>query len=128
MRPRNAKKREMTEQPPQVLRCTTWDQTICLCLEVIRWNVNSRAICNFCRRHQLEAMGYHAGIHLGQDSLEPGDICGEAAAPKQKKRQATFGMSGMDHATAGKRRRSTLRYRRGVLPKDATKITFSTCT
>ena len=59
----------MAEELSQVLCRTTRDQTIPLCLEVVRWNVNSRAIRNSCRRHQLEAMGYHAGIHLGQDAL-----------------------------------------------------------
>jgi hypothetical protein len=52
----------------------------------------------------------------------------EAAAPKQQKRQAALGMSGMNRARAGKRGRITLRYRRGALPKDATKITLSTNT
>ena len=32
-------------------RRTTRDQTIPLCLEVVRWNANSRAIRNSCRRH-----------------------------------------------------------------------------
>src|SRR5438270_10672700 len=82
MRARNAQKCEMTEQPSQLLRRTTWDQTIPLCLEVVRWNANSRAIRNSCRRHQLEAMGYHSGIHPGQDSLEASDIFGRGSPPQ----------------------------------------------